>query len=213
MWHYEKKLLFPIDIRRPNLKLAKIIITQYGGPDGELATAIRYLSQRYTMPYPELRAIFTDIGTEELAHLEMIATIVFQLSRGVTIEDVKTANFQDYFVDHTTSISPTSASGYPYSTMSIQIKGDPITDLHEALAAEQKARTTYENILRFCDDPDVIEPIRFLRQREIAHYQRFGEALTLCTDRLNPKNFYEINPSFDEVKKINAKNKNISQKY
>ena len=201
MWKYEKKLQYPVNIKNPNPKLAKIIITQYGGADGELGASLRYLSQRYTMPYPELKAVLTDIGTEELAHLEMVGTIVYQLTRNLTPEQIEKAGFQDYFVDHTTGIYPAGANGVPYNAFTMQSKGDPITDLHEDLAAEQKARTTYDNILRFCDDPDVIEPIRFLRAREVVHYQRFGESLRLLTDKLDSKNFYAYNPSFDKRKK------------
>ena len=176
MWVYEKKLEYPINIKNTNAKLAQIIISQYGGPDGELGASLRYLSQRYSMPYPELKAILTDIGTEELAHLEMVGAIVYQLTRDLTVDEIKKAGFDAYFVDHTTGIYPNSAAGVPFTAAYIQSKGDVITDLHENLAAEQKARTTYDNILRFCDDPDVIDPIRFLREREIVHYQRFGEA-------------------------------------
>lgn len=147
----------------------------FGGPDGELGASLRYLSQRFSMPYPELKAILTDIGTEELGHLEMIGTIVYQLTKNLTPEEVEKQGFGDYFVDHTTGIYPNSASGTPYTAASMQVKGDPITDLHEDLAAEQKARSTYDNILRFCDDPDVKDAIRFLRAREVVHYQRFGE--------------------------------------
>lgn len=155
------------------------------------------------MPYPELKATLTDIGTEELGHLEMIGAIVYQLTRNLTIDEIKKAGFDDYFVDHTTGIYPQAASGTPFSASVLAVKGDPITDLHEDLAAEQKARTTYDNILRFCDDPDVKDPIRFLREREIVHYQRFGENLRILTDKLDDKNFYAFNPSFDkcQVKK------------
>ncbi len=197
MWVYEKKLEYPINIKNPNPALAKIIISQYGGPDGELGASLRYLSQRYTMPYPELKAILTDIGTEELAHLEMVGAIVYQLTRNLSPEEIKEAGLEAYFVDHTTGVYPQAASGMPFNAMSLQVKGDPITDLHENLAAEQKARSTYDNILRYCDDPDVIDPIRFLREREIVHYQRFGEGLRILTDNLNNKNFYAFNPSFD----------------
>ena len=152
-----------------------MIITQYGGPDGELGASLRYLSQRFSMPYPELKAILTDVGTEELGHLEMIGAIVYQLTKNLTPEEIEKNGFADYFVDHTTGIYPTSAGGQSYTAASMQVKGDPITDLHEDLAAEQKARSTYDNILRFCDDPDVKDPIRFLRAREVVHYQRFGE--------------------------------------
>ena len=198
MWVYEKKLQYPVNISRPNPKLAKIIISQYGGPDGELAASLRYLSQRFSMPYPELKAILTDIGTEELAHLEMIGAIVFQLTRNLTPEEIKASGFDTYFVDHTTGVYPASAAGVPFTAAYIQCKGDVITDLHEDLAAEQKARTTYDNILRFADDPDVIDPIRFLRQREVVHYQRFGEGLRIATDKLDSKNFYAFNPAFDK---------------
>lgn len=176
MWSYEKKLQYPVKIARPNPALAKLIITQYGGPDGELGASLRYLSQRFSMPMPELKAILTDIGTEELAHLEMIGAIVHQLTRDLTEEEIKKSGFDAYFVDHTAGIYPGSASGVPFTAAYLQSKGDPITDLHEDLAAEQKARTTYDNILRFTDDPDVRDPIKFLRQREVVHYQRFGEA-------------------------------------
>jgi len=171
----------------------------YGGPDGELGASLRYLSQRYTMPYPELKGLLTDIGTEELGHLEMVGTIVHQLTRNMSIEDVKKAGFETYFVDHTAGVYPQFASGFPWSAASIQSTGDTIADLTEDLAAEQKARKTYDNILRLSDDPDVNNAIRFLREREIVHYQRFGEALRLATDRLDQKNIYAINPSYDRT--------------
>ena len=167
---------YPIKIKNPNPALAKLISEQYGGADGELGASLRYLSQRFSMPYPELRALLTDIGTEELSHLEMVGSIIYQLTRNLTPEEIKKAGFDSYFVNHTTGVYPASASGTPFTAAYIAVKGDPITDLHEDLAAEQKARTTYDNILRFCDDPDVKDAIRFLRQREIVHYQRFGEA-------------------------------------
>ena len=192
MWVYEKKLQYPVNIKTPNPALAKIIISQYGGPDGELGASLRYLSQRFTMPYSELKAILTDIGTEELAHLEMIGAIVYQLTKNLTAEEIKAAGF-----DHTTGIYPASAAGVPFTAAYLQSKGDAITDIHENMAAEQKARTTYDNILRFADDPDVREPIKFLRQREIVHYQRFGEGLRIITDHLDSKNFYAFNPEFD----------------
>lgn len=198
MFNYEKKLQYPVNIKQTNPKLAKIIITQYGGPDGELAASLRYLSQRYTMPLPELKATLTDIGTEELGHFEMIGAIVYQLTKNLTEEEIKKAGFEDYFVDHTTGVYPQSAAGVPFTTAYIQSKGDAITDLHENMAAEQKARTTYDNILRMCDDYDVKDAIRFLRQREIVHYQRFGENLRILTDNLDSKNFYAFNPEFDK---------------
>lgn len=205
MWVYEKKLQYPINIKNTNAALAKMIITQYGGPDGELGASLRYLSQRYSMPYPELKAILTDIGTEKLAHLEMIGSIVYQLTKDLTLEQIKEAGFDAYYVDHTTGIYPNSAAGTPYSAASMQVKGDVITDIHEDLAAEQKARSTYDNILRYCDDPDVRDPIRFLRAREVVHYQRFGEGLRIATDKLDSKNFYAFNPEFDKPCK-NKKN-------
>ena len=198
MFVYEKRLQYPVNIKTPNPKLAKIIITQYGGADGELGASLRYLSQRFTMPLPELKGTLTDIGTEELGHLEMIGAIVYQLTKNLTKEQIKEAGFEDYFVDHTTGIYPQSAAGVPFTAAALQSKGDPITDLHENSAAEQKARTTYDNILRFCDDYDVKDAIRFLREREVVHYQRFGENLRLLTDKLDSKNYYAFNPSFDK---------------
>lgn len=198
MWQYEKKLQYPVKIKNPNPKLAQVIISQYGGPDGELAASLRYLSQRFAMPYPELKGLLTDIGTEELAHLEMIGAIVYQLTKDLSIEEIKKSGFDTYFVDHTTGIYPVAASGTPFTAAYLQSKGDVLTDLHEDLAAEQKARTTYDNILRLCDDPDVRDAIKFLRQREVVHYQRFGEGLRLAQDKLNSKNFYAFNPSFDK---------------
>ena len=198
MWTYEKKLQYPVKITRPNPKLAQIIITQYGGPDGELGASLRYLSQRFAMPWAELKGLLTDIGTEELGHLEMIGAIVYQLTRNLSMEEIEKAGFDKYFVDHTTGVYPVAASGAPFTASYLQSKGDVLTDLHENLAAEQKARTTYDNILRFTDDPDVADSIKFLRAREIVHYQRFGEGLRLATDRLNSKNFYAFNPSFDK---------------
>lgn len=198
MWQYEKKLQYPVKIANPNPKIAQIIITQYGGPDGELGASMRYLSQRYSMPYGELKGLLTDIGTEELAHLEMICAMVYQLTRNLTPEEIVKSGFDKYFVDHTTGVYPIAASSVPWRAEYIGVKGDTITDLHEDMAAEQKARTTYDNLLRLIDDPDVRDPLKFLREREIVHYQRFGEGLQLTTDRLNSKNFYACNPSFDK---------------
>ena len=153
------------------------------------------------MPYPEVKAVLTDVGVEELGHLEMIGAIVYQLTKNLYVEEIKEAGLDQYFVDHTTGIYPAAATGVPYTAASMQVKGDIIADIHEDLAAEQKARVTYDNILRFCDDPDVIDPIRFLRAREIVHYQRFGEALRIITDKLDSRNFYAFNPEFDKCKK------------
>ena len=175
MFVYEKKLQYPVKIKNTSPKLASVIISQYGGPDGELGASLRYLSQRYAMPYPELKALLTDIGTEELGHMEMVATIVHQLTRSLSEEQIRTAGFDTYFVDHTTGIYPQFASGYPWYASTMQSTGDVIADLTEDLAAEQKARLTYDNILRLSDDPDVNDVIRFLREREIVHFQRFGE--------------------------------------
>ena len=197
MWVYEKKLQYPINITKPDAKSAKIIITQYGGPDGELGASMRYLSQRYSMPYKDPAGILTDVGTEELAHLEMVSSIVHQLTKNLSLEEIESEGFAPYFVDHTVGVWPQAASGEPFSANMFQSTGDPIADLHEDLAAEQKARKTYDNILRLIDNPEVIDPIRFLREREIVHYQRFGEALRKVQDHLNEKNFYAINPGFD----------------
>ncbi len=197
MWQYEKKLQYPVNIKNPNPKLAKIIISQLGGPDGELGASLRYLNQRYSMPYAEVKGLLTDIGTEELAHVEMISAILYQLTKGLSIDEIKEGGFSDYFVDHTTGIYPIAASGMPFTVTYFQSKGDIITDLHEDLAAEQKARTTYDNILRLADDYDVRDPIRYLREREIVHFQRFGEALRITQDNLDSRNFYSCNPSYD----------------
>ena len=197
MWSYEKRLQFPVNISTPNAKLAQVIISQYGGPDGESAASLRYLSQRYASSYPEVAALLTDIGTEELAHMEMVAAIVHQLTKNLSMEEIENSGFATYYVDHTAGIWPQAASGMPFTSTVFQSKGDIITDLMEDMAAEQKARTTYDNILRLVKDPEVCDPIRFLRQREIVHFQRFGEALRLVQERLNSKNFYACNPGFD----------------
>lgn len=197
MFVYEKKLQYPVRIKNTNPALAKFIISQYGGPDGELGASLRYLSQRYSMPYPELKGLLTDIGTEELGHLEMIGAIVHQLTRSMTPEEIKRSGFDTYFVDRTAGVYPTAASGFPWSAASMAVKGDVIADLNEDMAAEQKARVTYDNILRLSDDPDVNDVIRYLREREIVHYQRFGEGLRRTLDRLDQRNFYATNPAFD----------------
>ena len=198
MWEYEKKLQYPVNIKNPNPKLAKIIITQYGGPDGEMSASLRYLSQRYSMPYSELKGLLTDIGTEELAHFEMIAAMVHQLTRNMTPEEIVRSGFDTYFVDHTAGIWPQAASGAPWNAAGIGVKGDVICDLTEDMAAEQKARVTYDNILRLAkDDPDVTDVIRFLREREIVHFQRFGSAIQQVREQLDQKNVYYTNPAFD----------------
>ncbi len=177
MWNYEKRLQYPLNIKKPNAKLAQCIISQYGGPDGELGASMRYLSQRYTMPYPEVANLLTDIGTEELGHFEMVGAIVYQLTKNLSMEEIEKSGFAPYYIDHTAALWPQAAGGIPFNSCEFQSKGDIITDLMEDMAAEQKARTTYDNILRLVrDDPDVCEPIKFLRAREIVHFQRFGEA-------------------------------------
>jgi len=197
MFVYDKKLQYPVKIDKPNPRLAAIIISQYGGPDGELGASLRYLSQRYSMPFDELKGLLTDIGTEELGHLEMIGAIVHQLTRNLKDAQIQDSAFAPYFVDHTAGVYPTAASGFPWSAASMQVKGDPIADLAEDLGAEQKARVTYDNILRLSDDPDVNDVIKFLREREIVHFQRFGEAMQLLREKLNQKNVYFMNPAFD----------------
>ena len=194
MWRYEKRLQYPVNIQQTNPKLAQYIISQYGGPDGESAAAMRYLS---AMPYKKGKAILTDIGTEELGHWEIIASIVHQLTRNLTPQQIEESGFGPYYIDHTVGIWPQSAGGVPFNACEFQSKGDPITDLFENLAAEQKARSTYDNILRMVKDHEVCDPIRFLREREIVHFQRFGEALRDVQDHLDSRNFYAFNPAFD----------------
>ena len=197
MWQYQKRLEYPVNIKNTNPKLAQLIVAQYGGPNGELGASLRYLSQRYSMPDEVSKALLTDIGTEELGHLEMVGTIVHQLTRNLTVDQIKEAGFDTYFVDHTTGIYPIAASGQAFSALTFQSTGDPIADLTEDLAAEQKARVTYDNILRISDDPDVNDAIRFLREREIVHFQRFGEAIELLRRRLDEKNVYYMNPALN----------------
>ena len=207
MWNYEKRLQYPVNIKQTNPKIAQVIMSQYGGPDGELGASMRYISQRYTMPYREVAGILNDIGTEELAHLEMVSTIVHQLTRDLSPEELKASGFDKYYVDHTLGIWPQAAGGIPFNACEFQSKGDPVTDLFEDLAAEQKARATYDNILRVVRDiPEVADPIRFLRAREIVHFQRFGEALRYVQEKLDEKNFYAFNPSFDCPCEASCKN-------
>lgn len=197
MFIYDKKLQYPVKIDKPNPRLASIIISQYGGPDGELGASLRYLSQRYSMPFDELKGLLTDIGTEELGHLEMIGAIVHQLTRNLKDSQIKDSAFAPYFVDHTIGVYPTAAAGFPWNAASMAVKGDPMADLAEDLAAEQKARVTYDNILRLSDDPDVNDVIKFLREREVVHFQRFGEGVQLLREKLNQKNVYFMNPAMD----------------
>ena len=198
MWIYEKKLQDPVKIKKPDPQMAQIICSQIGGPDGELGASLRYLSQRYAMPTDEIKGLLTDIGTEELAHLEMVSAIVYQLTRNLSEADLKKYGFDKYFVDHTTGIYPASAAGVPFTASYLQSKGDAFADLTEDMAAEQKARATYDNILRLADDPDVKDPIRYLREREVVHFQRFGEAMRMVQDRMDARNFYACNPSYDK---------------
>lgn len=198
MWIYEQRLQYPVKINKTCPKTAQYIISQYGGPDGELAASLRYLSQRYTIPDKQVGGLLTDIGTEELAHMEIICAIVYQLTRNLTIEEAKAAGFDAYYIDHTAGIWPTAAAGVPFNACEFQSKGDTITDLVEDMAAEQKARTTYDNILRVVTDPEVRDPIKFLRAREIVHFQRFGEALERTKEQLDQKNYYFYNAEFDK---------------
>ena len=197
MWNYEKRLQYPVNIKTPNAKLAQFIASQYGGPDGEIGASMRYLSQRFTAPNRMVAAVLNDVGTEELANLEIVSTIVHQLTKDLSMEEIENSGLGPYYIDHTVGIWPQSAGGVPWSATTFQSKGDPITDLHEDLSAEQKARTTYDNILRLIKDPEVCDPIRFLREREIVHYQRFGESLRIVQEKLDSKNFYAVNPEFD----------------
>ncbi len=198
MWNYERRLQFPVKITKTCPKTAQLIISQYGGPDGELSASMRYLSQRYTMPVKAVGGLLTDIGTEELAHMEIICAMVYQLTRDVTIEDAKTAGFDAYYIDHTKALWPQAAAGVPFTALEFQSKGDAIADLTEDLAAEQKARTVYDNLLRMIPDPEVREPLKFLRAREIVHFQRFGEALEKTKEQLDSTNYYYFNPEFDK---------------
>ena len=197
MWSYEKRTQYPINIKKNDAKAAMIIISQYGGPDGEISASMRYLSQKFSFKNPRVSGLLNDIGTEELAHMEMICAIIYQLTKNLSPEEIERSGFAPYYVDHTLALWPQAASGAPWTATYFQSKGDPITDLHEDLAAEQKARTTYDNILRLIKDPEICDPIRFLREREIVHYQRFGESLRIVQEHLDSKNFYAINPEFE----------------
>ena len=198
MFQYEKRLQYPVKIKNPNPKYANIIVSQLGGPDGEVGASLRYLTQRMVMPYPEIVGILTDVGVEELGHCEMVSSILYQLTRNLSYDEIKRSGYDTYFVDHTTGVYPVAASGTPFTAAAFQSKGDVFADLNEDLAAEQKARVTYDNILRLVDDPDVCDAIKFLRAREIVHYQRFADALGIAQDKMNSKNFYGYNPAFDK---------------
>ncbi|MBO4309310.1 MAG: manganese catalase family protein [Clostridia bacterium] len=201
MWIYERKLQYPVRIRRSNPRLASVIISQLGGPDGELGASMRYLNQRYSMPNRNIAGILTDVGTEELAHLEIVGAILHQLTANLSEEEIAKSFFAAYFTDHTVGVYPQGADGTPFNARAFAVKGDVFADLNEDLAAEQKARVTYDNLLRLIDDPDVADPIRFLREREVVHYQRFGDALRIAQDNADCKNFYAINPAFDPRRK------------
>ena len=202
MWTYNKTLQYPINIKCPDPRLAKVIISQYGGPDGELAASLRYLSQRFGMPDQKAKAILNDIGTEELAHLEMVGTIVHQLTKDASIEEIEKAGLGPYYTDHGVDVYPQSAAGTPFTAAYIAAKGDPIANLQEDLAAEQKARATYEKLIDLSrDNPDVVDPLRYLREREVVHFQRFGEALRGVQDKLAEKKFY-----MNDMKNINNYN-------
>ncbi|MBE5815266.1 MAG: manganese catalase family protein [Clostridiales bacterium] len=195
MFVYEKELQYPVRITRPDPRMAAAIISQYGGPDGELGASLRYLSQRFSMPDARIKGLLTDVGVEELGHLEIVGAMIYQLTKGMCENDLKQGGFDAYFTDHTLGVYPQSAAGQPFTAAYIGVKGDPVTDLHEDLAAEQKARTTYENLLHLADDPDVKDVLRYLRQREIVHYQRFAEALGMVREKLDERNFYAFNPA------------------
>ena len=177
MWTYEKRLMYPINIKNKNPKLAKSIITQYGGYAGELGAALRYLTMRYTMPTDEGKALLTEIGTEELSHIEMVNTIVLQLMQGATVEELKELGVEGNYVEHGKNMFPVDVNGVPFSAMLFAVTGDPIVDLAENLAAEEKARIVYERLMDLTNDPDVLAPLSFLREREVIHFQRFGELL------------------------------------
>ncbi|HHU24239.1 MAG: manganese catalase family protein [Bacilli bacterium] len=177
MWIYEKKLQYPVNITKRDLPMAKNILTQYGGPQGELAAAIRYLNQRYTMPDDYGKALLTDIGTEELAHVEVIAAMVYQLTKGATKEEIIAAGLGPYYSNHGLDLFPENSSGEPFTTAYISAVGDPIANIEENMAAEQKARAVYENLINLATSDEVIQPLLFLRQREIIHYHRFAELL------------------------------------
>lgn len=198
MWTYERRLEYPLRLMKPDARAARVIMSQYGGPNGELGASLRYLAQRFSMTDRRVAGLLTDIGTEELAHLEMICTMIHQLTRGLTPEQLKAQGFTPFFTDHTLGAFPADVAGNPFTAAYLNVLGDPIADLSEDMAAEQKARVTYDNILLLVDDPDVKDAIRFLREREVVHYQRFGEALELVKEGLDKRNLYAINPSYDK---------------
>ncbi len=196
MWNYSKMLQYPINVKNKDPMLARWIISQYGGPDGEINASLRYLSQRFAMPDQRTQAVLNDIGTEELAHLEMVGTLVNQLTRNATIDEIKRAGLQAYYTDHGVDVYPQSASGVQLNTMAIAAKGDPIANLQEDLAAEQKARATYEKLIDLStDNQDALDVLRYLREREVVHFQRFGEALRNVQEELTRKRCFSMNQS------------------
>ena len=177
MWAYEKRLQYPINIKKKNLRMAKVIVTQYGGSNGELAAALRYLNQRFSMPDDKGKALLTDIGTEELAHVEMIQTMLSQLMKDATVDEIKKAGLESHYAEHKDALFPTDSNGVPFTATYFATTGDAIADLEENLAAEQKARAVYENLIDLADDPDIISPLLWLRQREVIHFNRFKSLL------------------------------------
>ncbi|MGQ9557855.1 MAG: manganese catalase family protein [Desulfurispora sp.] len=190
MWVYEKKLQYPVRVERKDLRMANYLLAQYGGPDSELSAAVRYLNQRYTMPTNRARGLLTDIGTEELAHWEIIATLIYKLTLGATSEEMKAAGLGGYYTLHDHALFPCDPQGVPWTAAYIQATGDPVADLHENMAAEQKARVAYEHLICLTDDPGVKDTLRFLREREVVHFQRFGEALNNVYDYLDSKKIF-----------------------
>ena len=188
MWIYQKRLEYPVNIQTPNPRMAKALMAQYGGPDSELGAATRYLTQRFSMPDDRVRAIVNDIGTEELAHWEMLGVMIYQCMRGASLRDIEAAGLIGYYTMHGRGVYPADPNGVPFTAAYIQSTGDPITDIVEDMAAEQKARTTYEHLMDLTDDPDIIAPLRFLREREVVHYQRFGEALMILQQKIPNNN-------------------------
>ncbi|MDQ0217819.1 spore coat protein CotJC [Peribacillus cavernae] len=189
MWVYEKKLQYPVKVSQCNPALAKFLLEQYGGADGELAAALRYLNQRYTIPNKVI-GLLNDIGTEELAHLEMIATMVFKLTKDATPEQLRDAGLADHYANHDHALYYENAAGVPWTATYIQAKGDPIADLYEDIAAEEKARATYQWLIDISDDPDINDSLRFLREREIVHSLRFHEAVEILKDDRGKKQFF-----------------------
>ena len=179
MFQYQKKLQYPIDIKKKDLRMAKYLVTQYGGSNGELGAALRYLNQRYTMPDNRGKALLTDIATEEFAHIEMISTMIYQLTKDASIDELERAGLGSHYAEHNKGLYPTDANGVPFTVAYFATTGDPIADLYEDMAAEQKARAVYENLINMTNDPDILGPLLWLRQREIVHFARFKELVEI----------------------------------